>query len=93
MEKTETFSLITLYFCCVLGLKARGNSELIEGEATVVCLKKKSFKWRWKVRCGYCGNELQLRPDAGVDAKLDYLEKRKYYPVILLRTIFLISNK
>lgn len=31
MEKTETFSLITLYFCCVLGLKAHGNSELIEG--------------------------------------------------------------
>ena len=56
MEKEKRSPLIALYFCCVLGLKARGNSKLIEGEATVVCLKKKSLKWRWKVRRGYCSN-------------------------------------
>ncbi|KAL9966337.1 hypothetical protein ACROYT_G024391 [Oculina patagonica] len=56
-------------------LKARGNSTLFESEPVVVRLKKKSFKWAWKVRCGYCSKVLQLRPDAGVLAKINYLDK------------------
>jgi len=68
---------VNLLYSFPLELKACGNSTLIEGDAVVVTLKKKSFQWKWKVRCGICQKELQLRPDAGVEVKLKYFEQRK----------------
>lgn len=76
-------------------LKARGNSTLFEGEAAVVTVKKKRFKWGWKVCRGYCKKELQLRPEAGVAGKLKYFDTRKYFGIqskCILQTIQLACN-
>ena len=55
-----------------------GNSTLFEEEAAVVTVMKKRFRWGWKIRFGHCRNDLQLRPEAGIAAKLKYFDTRKY---------------
>lgn len=58
-------------------LKKLANSELVYGEKVHVKLGKKTVLWAWKVKCGLCQNEVQLRLDAGVNGRVSYFKARK----------------
>jgi len=66
-------------------LSTREGSKLFRcdthNEAKV---RRKTVKWPWKITCGICSRNVQLRYDADFKGRISSFERRKYFIILTL---------
>ena len=60
-------------------LASRNDSVIVRCHSqTTVKVSGRLFHWPWKIRCGLCQTNIQLRCDASHDGRLSNFDRRKY---------------
>lgn len=69
-------------------LKKLGSSELVYGEKVHLKHNKKTVLWAWKIKCGICKSEVQLRLDSSLKGRISYFQARKWHFMHAIPSLF-----
>ena len=74
--------------------KKLASSELVYGEKVHLKHNKKTVLWAWKIKCGICRSEVQLRLDSSLKGRISYFQARKWHLMQYLFTLrFIIYTR
>ena len=79
----NAYLFIYLFIFTSLELSTREGSKLFRcdthNEANV---RRKTVKWPWKITCGICSRNVQVRYDANFKGRISSFERRKYFTIL-----------